>query len=296
MKVVPSSYPTCLLWLDFCRPGHYTHALKHSRTKCWTTRDHTYSLEPTGIIQLLSPLTHSASWATLALPCVALHGVLRLLFRGIYEYKNFSSRCILPYLIKTNLRFHLHPWLIHVSVWQKLLQYCKVISLQLIKINEKKKKRSPVLTLWFPVPFVFALLAGFSQSLSEEQKIDLKRWSFKPSQMFWKVSFACCLSIRTLSIFIIVYFWILSLIIPASLPALILSLSFQCFPCNFINSQSWWLGKGTPVLGPVVTWWWGVGGGKSSLAPWAGLCLSESLCLLTVYFTGVSQLFVSYFR
>ena len=26
---------------------------------------------------------------------------------------------------------HVHPWLIHVNVWQKLLQYCKVISFQL---------------------------------------------------------------------------------------------------------------------------------------------------------------------
>ena len=26
---------------------------------------------------------------------------------------------------------HVHPWLIHVNVWQKTLQYCKVISLQL---------------------------------------------------------------------------------------------------------------------------------------------------------------------
>ena len=34
---------------------------------------------------------------------------------------------------------HVNPWLIHVSIWQKPLQYCKVISLQLIKINEKKK-------------------------------------------------------------------------------------------------------------------------------------------------------------
>ena len=32
---------------------------------------------------------------------------------------------------------HVNPWLIYVSVWQKPLQYCKVISLQLIKINEK---------------------------------------------------------------------------------------------------------------------------------------------------------------
>ena len=40
---------------------------------------------------------------------------------------------------------HVNPWLIHVNVWQKPLQYCKVGSLQLIKINrekmEKKKKR-----------------------------------------------------------------------------------------------------------------------------------------------------------
>ena len=33
---------------------------------------------------------------------------------------------------------HVNPWLIHVNVWQKPLQYYKVISLQLIKINEKK--------------------------------------------------------------------------------------------------------------------------------------------------------------
>ena len=30
---------------------------------------------------------------------------------------------------------HVTPWLIHVNVWQKPLQYYKVISLQLIKIN-----------------------------------------------------------------------------------------------------------------------------------------------------------------
>ena len=28
-------------------------------------------------------------------------------------------------------RTYVHPWLIHISVWQKLPQYCKVISLQL---------------------------------------------------------------------------------------------------------------------------------------------------------------------
>ena len=35
---------------------------------------------------------------------------------------------------------HVYPWLIHVNVWQNPLQYCKVVSLQLIKINRKKIK------------------------------------------------------------------------------------------------------------------------------------------------------------
>ena len=34
---------------------------------------------------------------------------------------------------------HVNPWLIHVNVWQKPLQYYKVISFQVIKVNEKKK-------------------------------------------------------------------------------------------------------------------------------------------------------------
>ena len=33
---------------------------------------------------------------------------------------------------------HVNPCLIHVNIWQKPLQYCKVISLQLIKIIRKK--------------------------------------------------------------------------------------------------------------------------------------------------------------
>ena len=35
---------------------------------------------------------------------------------------------------------HVNPGLIHVNIWQKPLQYCKVISLQLVKINEKINK------------------------------------------------------------------------------------------------------------------------------------------------------------
>ena len=36
---------------------------------------------------------------------------------------------------------HVTPWLIHVSVWQNPLKCCEVISLQLIKINKKKREK-----------------------------------------------------------------------------------------------------------------------------------------------------------
>ena len=37
---------------------------------------------------------------------------------------------------------HGHPWLIHVNVWQKPLQYCKIISLQLNKFKKRESNRS----------------------------------------------------------------------------------------------------------------------------------------------------------
>ena len=51
----------------------------------------------------------------------------------MYGYKSWT--------IKKVEGLHRNPWLIHVNVWQKLLQYCKVISLQLIKINGQKIKK-----------------------------------------------------------------------------------------------------------------------------------------------------------
>ena len=51
---------------------------------------------------------------------------------------------------------HVNPWLIHVDVWQKPLQYCKVISLQLIKINgnNKKKKRKQYLVINLAIYYI----------------------------------------------------------------------------------------------------------------------------------------------
>ena len=44
---------------------------------------------------------------------------------------------------------HVSPWLIHINVWQKPLQYCKVISFQLIKINENKIKTNIKINRFF---------------------------------------------------------------------------------------------------------------------------------------------------
>ena len=52
----------------------------------------------------------------------------------VKENKNIKKREIEDKTKGNDLR------LIHVNVWQKPLQYCKVISLQLIKINGKKNK------------------------------------------------------------------------------------------------------------------------------------------------------------
>ena len=47
---------------------------------------------------------------------------------------------------------HVYPWLIHVNVWQKPLQYCKVISLQLLK------KKSRDISLLIKVHLVKAMV------------------------------------------------------------------------------------------------------------------------------------------
>ena len=41
---------------------------------------------------------------------------------------------------------HVHPWLIHVDVWQNPPQYYKVISLQLKLINFKKERKETTLS------------------------------------------------------------------------------------------------------------------------------------------------------
>ena len=68
---------------------------------------------------------------------------------------------------------HVTTWLIHANVWQKPLQYCKVFSLQLIKINETKKRKVKVKTLsrvWLLVtPWTAAYQAPPSMGFSRQE-------------------------------------------------------------------------------------------------------------------------------
>ena len=59
------------------------------------------------------------------------------------------------------------PWLIHVNLWQNPLQCCEVISLQLIKINEKKRGmeadgRNP---LWGKILLLMAIGDGSDSAI-----------------------------------------------------------------------------------------------------------------------------------
>ena len=53
---------------------------------------------------------------------------------------------------------HVHPWLIHVSVWQKPQQYCKVISLQLNKLIKKYSSQGLWLIFCFELQIIWVHL------------------------------------------------------------------------------------------------------------------------------------------
>ena len=62
---------------------------------------------------------------------------------------------------------HVKPWLILVNVWQKPLQYCKVISLQLIK----KKKKEMASTPMKDILIMYLLLTGNQSQNSRRESI-----------------------------------------------------------------------------------------------------------------------------
>ena len=68
------------------------------------------------------------------------------------------------------------PWLIHVNVWQKPLQYCKVTSLQL---NKLKRESSPTLQVKSFNSLALSLLYGPTlTSIHTGKTITLARWTF----------------------------------------------------------------------------------------------------------------------
>ena len=86
---------------------------------------------------------------------------------------------------------HVNPWLIHVNVWQKPLQYGKVISLQLIKINEKKNSlaiRAP--EQGFQGPSKESLRTGQAYYRSKSKKDNQPSFFTQQFGNFiWKVGF-----------------------------------------------------------------------------------------------------------
>ena len=68
---------------------------------------------------------------------------------------------------------YVNPWLTHVNVWQKPLQYCKVISLQLTKINGKKKK---------------AVLMVTSDPANRQSRQENQEWTFRSKAWHFSVT------------------------------------------------------------------------------------------------------------
>ena len=84
---------------------------------------------------------------------------------------------------------HVYPWLIPVNVWQKPLQYCKVISLQLIKKKREKKKNfidrahctcSALACITKPIPMLL---------LPPCDSVTLIFWKFYPPAFMWLTPF-----------------------------------------------------------------------------------------------------------
>ena len=111
---------------------------------------------------------------------------------------------------------HVYPWLIHVNVWQKPLQYCKVISLQLIKINEKKNSPIPACFIsLIPKMSVFTLaisrLTTSNLPLFTDLKFQapmqycsLQHWSLLPSPV--TSTTGCCFYFGSISPFFLELF------------------------------------------------------------------------------------------
>ena len=82
-----------------------------------------------------------------------------------------------------------NPWLIHVNIWQKPLQYCKVISLQLIKINGKNKIKW--LSLGKKKEYLSPNVHASSWGGTERYSHSINQYPFAVNLLPW-FSYFCC--------------------------------------------------------------------------------------------------------
>ena len=78
---------------------------------------------------------------------------------------------------------HIYPWLIHVYVWQKPLQYCNIISLQLIKKKSSEQ-----------IPWVVPKFLSVSLFIVSYLKTGAHFLAFHMSSWIesWILSMLCC--------------------------------------------------------------------------------------------------------
>ena len=123
-----------LITLQYCSGFHHT--------LTWISHGFTYIPHPDPPSHLsLGPRTASEhvyyqGWNTLSAQAGCMRQVLRPGALGRPRGIGWRER----WEGGSGWGIHVAPWLIHVNVWQNPLKCCEVISLQLIKINEKNFK------------------------------------------------------------------------------------------------------------------------------------------------------------
>ena len=79
---------------------------------------------------------------------------------------------------------HVHPWLIHMNVWQKPPQYCKVISLQLKKKKRNKYNKSNICPADFFCQVGLYMGGNFLFKLLLALRLLLKTFSFPSKSIY----------------------------------------------------------------------------------------------------------------
>ena len=149
---------------------------------------------------------------------------------------------------------------------------------------------------------MFSLVADLSQSLSEQQELDLKRrwWVSNLPKYSERFTLHATLSISTLRttilITVVLNSWSDNFNIPVICASDAWLVSWNCVFCFLVHLVifSWqpdllcWV-KGTAINRSLVMWWWGMRKGEAFCCSVFKSQCSVILCLWAVNCTGVSQ-------